>query len=575
MASIINLKHYTEAIRNSGYKNSESAISEIIDNSIEANAKEILIILDEKVDRKGVTEIGILDNGFGMNNEILERCLSIGDSTRRDRKGMGRFGVGLPQASLYITPRVEVYSWQDGFQNCKYVYLDTEEISNGIQNEIRKPEAKKPDKKYELIIENKLNSTLLGKVNFNKNGTLVVWKNCDKLYPKKVISLTGKLETAIGRKFRYFLNDNVKICISKINSTDNDLLIMPNDPLYLMDYNQIKGSGNGKEITDLKGHSGEPLFELYSNGKILGEIDIPITHKNNKTSEVKIRFSIAKEKFHDEGGGSKIGKHVSKNVGVSIVRAKREIDFGKFDFFSDTNEPQHRWWGCEVLFEPELDEVFGVANNKQQVLLQHSDEEEENNLWSELNKIIYFEIKTIYKKLKERKVDYRRDKNSNRKATPEEKIVQVAEKGNKAPTASEKQKSKLTEKQIEKGIIERLEENGIPDPDKTVIEKVLKNKVNIEYRDLGDNSYFIDISTKLGVCFLTINTASLFYQKFYSLLDKDKDSEVLKALNLILMAYARAEDEKSINEDKRDAFIEVREAWGHKIRDYLKLDKGD
>ena len=41
------------------------------------------------------------------------------------------------------------------------------------------------------------------------------------------------------------------------------------------------------------------------------------------------------------------------------------------------------------------------------------------------------------------------------------------------------------------------------------------------------------------------------------------------------MAYARAEDEKSINEDKRDAFIEVREAWGHKIRDYLKLDKGD
>jgi hypothetical protein len=30
--------------------------------------------------------------------------------------------------------------------------------------------------------------------------------------------------------------------------------------------------------------------------------------------------------------------------------------------------------------------------------------------------------------------------------------------------------------QIEKGIKERLEENGIPDPDKTVIEKVLKDK---------------------------------------------------------------------------------------------------
>lgn len=47
---LINLTQYADALRSTGYKNIESAISEIIDNSIEAGAKEILIILKEKLD---------------------------------------------------------------------------------------------------------------------------------------------------------------------------------------------------------------------------------------------------------------------------------------------------------------------------------------------------------------------------------------------------------------------------------------------------------------------------------------------------------------------------------------------
>ena len=114
--SIVDIKNMGDALRNTGYKNIESAAAEIVDNSVEANAKDVFMIISESINplsgRKVVTEIGFLDNGEGMNVDILGRCLGIGATTRQERKGMGRFGVGLPQASLHACPEVEVYSWQ-------------------------------------------------------------------------------------------------------------------------------------------------------------------------------------------------------------------------------------------------------------------------------------------------------------------------------------------------------------------------------------------------------------------------------------------------------------------------------
>lgn len=87
--SIVDIRNMGDALRNTGYKNIESAVSEIIDNSVEAGAKNIFVILREGVatsGRKVVTEIGFLDNGEGMNSDVLGSCLGIGASTRQARK---------------------------------------------------------------------------------------------------------------------------------------------------------------------------------------------------------------------------------------------------------------------------------------------------------------------------------------------------------------------------------------------------------------------------------------------------------------------------------------------------------
>ena len=47
-ASIVDIQNMGDALRNTGYKNIESAVAEIIDNSVEANAKNIFLIFIKK-----------------------------------------------------------------------------------------------------------------------------------------------------------------------------------------------------------------------------------------------------------------------------------------------------------------------------------------------------------------------------------------------------------------------------------------------------------------------------------------------------------------------------------------------
>ena len=50
-----------------------------------------------------------------MDAETLTEALRFGGTTSfNSRKGLGRFGMGLPNASLSQARRVDVYTWQQG-----------------------------------------------------------------------------------------------------------------------------------------------------------------------------------------------------------------------------------------------------------------------------------------------------------------------------------------------------------------------------------------------------------------------------------------------------------------------------
>lgn len=105
-----------QAMRDNGYKNTAYALAELIDNSVQANAKAIEIICIEEVQqirerqRKRLSSIAVLDDGDGMNGLVLRKALQFGNGTRlNDRSGIGRFGRGSP-----MHPSLKPREWTSG-----------------------------------------------------------------------------------------------------------------------------------------------------------------------------------------------------------------------------------------------------------------------------------------------------------------------------------------------------------------------------------------------------------------------------------------------------------------------------
>ena len=97
--SMVNPEVWVNSVRSSGYRDAAMAIGELIDNSIQAGASEVEVLVKEAFVKSGsrntwqVQEIAILDNGKGMDATLLQRALRFGDGDHHhDAGGMGKFG---------------------------------------------------------------------------------------------------------------------------------------------------------------------------------------------------------------------------------------------------------------------------------------------------------------------------------------------------------------------------------------------------------------------------------------------------------------------------------------------------
>lgn len=102
-----------EGLRDIGYS-LETAISDIIDNSITAGARQIRIITEACIDDPF---IAIVDDGEGMAEDELIVAMRPGCRNpldARDEPDLGRFGLGLKSASFSQCRRLTVVSRKDG-----------------------------------------------------------------------------------------------------------------------------------------------------------------------------------------------------------------------------------------------------------------------------------------------------------------------------------------------------------------------------------------------------------------------------------------------------------------------------
>src|SRR2546422_5201855 len=130
MSTIVAEPQFIVATRDTGYRSPAAALAELIDNSLQAAAKEVSIHVRENGARSELS-VAVLDNGYGMASVTLRTALQFGGTQRfNDRSGLGRFGMGLPNSSVSHARRVDVYSWRQRGE-VLYSYLDVDEIVQG------------------------------------------------------------------------------------------------------------------------------------------------------------------------------------------------------------------------------------------------------------------------------------------------------------------------------------------------------------------------------------------------------------------------------------------------------------
>lgn len=307
--------NFIRAVRESGYLSLSTALAELIDNAIQAAASTIDITV-ERPTGASMIEIQVLDDGRGMARGDLEACLRFGGSTRfDDRDSFGRFGMGLPAASLSQARHVEVIAWQPG-TTPHTVGLDVDDIAAGNPPALRaRRSTMEPS---------------------TRSGCLVVWRRCDRIEYKRLAWLERALHRDLGRIYRRFVSTGTTLTI-------NGSPIVAVDPLLL---SQSQSDASGELAF-------EPL--RYQLDTVAGT-----------TAEVVVRFSaLPVEQWHHLDNLMKRRIGIVGGGGVSIVRAGREIAYGWHLMGSKRKENYDDWWRCEIEFEPDLDEHFGITINKQ------------------------------------------------------------------------------------------------------------------------------------------------------------------------------------------------------------------
>lgn len=315
-----NASRLIESLRYLGYDN-YVAIADLVDNSIDADAKNIHIKISQD---KGSVKISIADDGNGMDEYILDQALRLGSLTQKDPvSDLGRFGMGLVTASLSLARQTKVITKRSDSYLTSVVDIDEVINTNRF--------CKYLDKASEEEIQ-ALNSA----ISDSATGTLVVLTKCDGIRNQNTSVFANTLRKHIGRIHRYFL-----IAGKVITVNGEPVKIV--DPLELDD----------------------PATEIYSDD--VYEITVS---QNDTVRKDNVRVRIALIPADVSGGERDVALGI-KNQGFYVLRNNREIKAADtLDAFTKHND-FNRMRG-EVFLSGELDTAIGIDFTKRELVFEQS-----------------------------------------------------------------------------------------------------------------------------------------------------------------------------------------------------------
>ncbi|MEQ8683291.1 MAG: ATP-binding protein [Cyclobacteriaceae bacterium] len=332
-----------------GYTTS-SAICDIIDNSIRANANNVnLLIRKEREDfadtkRNNVKEYVIIDDGDGMDEDGIKEALKLGSTDQYyDDHSLSKFGLGLKSASFSQGDVLKVISSAgDGF----------------IKFEVSLPKVMEEKRYYaEKMDLDEDDNELIAKYLNEGSGTIIKISSIRKNNHPSVRNTVKELNTKVGVIYYYFISEdnvNIKIGNKEINAID---------PLFVEEA-EINGNLNEFEWdgTDVRWIEKPKQLtlddELHINVTIeITQLPYPPIFRIKHLGEA--RDKAIRERYLIEAG----------NYGFYVYRNKRLISWASnLQGIIPYDQDFYAFRG-RILIEDEADDFFNIDVKKSSLTL--------------------------------------------------------------------------------------------------------------------------------------------------------------------------------------------------------------
>ncbi|MGI9361651.1 MAG: ATP-binding protein [Parasphingorhabdus sp.] len=275
-----------EGMRDFGYS-LETALADVIDNSITAGATEIRMFADTSAEHP---RLAIIDNGHGMSFDELCDAMRPGSRSpleQRKSDDLGRFGLGLKTASFSQGRRLTVVSKRE--DETVSARWDLDHV------------AKKDDWLIEIPLETE---EIPWAEEIGQNGTMILWEKLDRLVEKASKAdershVIGMIDQAIDHLqlvFHRFLAGEKGI--NKVSMYLNNRKLEPFDPFHSSHPATISG----------------PVEKILTHGQTVAVQTFTLPH-HKKVSPADW------EKYAGAAG-------YMKNQGFYVYRGKRLIIHG-------------------------------------------------------------------------------------------------------------------------------------------------------------------------------------------------------------------------------------------------------
>jgi hypothetical protein len=307
-----------ESMRSLGYS-FDTAIADLIDNSVSAEAKNISILLDPSED----PQLIIFDNGRGMDSQTLEEALrfgSRGPEEVRNEKDLGRFGLGLKSASLSQCRKLVVASKQVGKICCFSWDLDK-------------------------VIET--------------NDWSILEYSDEEIKELPSISLFDEVDSGTYVLLQNF--DRISASSLDVKKTLDNLLEIAEDHLSLVFHRIISEDGVTMTINGRKIEPQDPFLEDHKSTQHLREQSITIDDKQIYLHPYILphRNKLTREDLRKVGGADDL----RTNQGFYIYRCKRLIIWGTW-FRLLGKEELNKLARVKVDIPNSLDEIWSIDVKK-------------------------------------------------------------------------------------------------------------------------------------------------------------------------------------------------------------------